>query len=351
MEIVSIQLGSLGGGEGITSSVSHLIPEIPTFPCLIMAFISIVSKEWLYRITRVVGERLNSQVVIANAWHHRTDAYSSVLALISIGMAMAFPSLIAADSAAGLLVAGMICMTGFEILGESIKQLTDTNNEELVKRIHKLIEKEEVRDIANGGTGDVIEVERVRARQVGSLALVDVRVSTADGLSTSASRAIEDRIKWRIIEKEGRGGAENGGSVLFAEVHAMSHGNKNCPLLAATNINSEEDGNMGVTSAAVVEEDARSVLESHPDVKSVEGITVHYHNTLLIDVDAQIRLKESETTTVSGAHILAKELRQNLENNVNIHKAKIFLDLNAGSGLLPTNVFIAKNTTAATASP
>lgn len=78
---------------------------------------------------------------------------------------------------------------------------------------------------------------------------------------------------------------------------------------------------------------------------------MHYHNTLLIDVDAQIRLKESETTTVSGAHILAKELRQNLENNVNIHKAKIFLDLNAGSGLLPTNVFIAKNTTAATASP
>ena len=100
----------------------------------------------------MVGERLNSQVVIANAWHHRTDAYSSVLALISIGMAMAFPSLIAADSAAGLLVAGMICMTGFEILGESIKQLTDTNNEELVKRIHKLIEKEEVRDIANGSS-------------------------------------------------------------------------------------------------------------------------------------------------------------------------------------------------------
>eukprot|EP00984_Skeletonema_dohrnii_P034056 scaffold32889_cov44-Skeletonema_dohrnii-CCMP3373.AAC.1 len=91
---------------------------------------SIVSKEWLYRITRRVGEKLNSQVVIANAWHHRSDAYSSVLALISIGLAMAVPGFLAADPAAGMLVAGMIAMTGAEIMGESVKQLTDAVTDE-----------------------------------------------------------------------------------------------------------------------------------------------------------------------------------------------------------------------------
>ena len=60
---------------------------VPKPPDLFIAAISIVSKEWLYRITKKVGERLNSQVVIANAWHHRSDAYSSILALFSIAMA------------------------------------------------------------------------------------------------------------------------------------------------------------------------------------------------------------------------------------------------------------------------
>lgn len=86
--------------------------SMPTWPALVMALMSIVSKEWLYRITKRVGEELNSQVVIANAWHHRSDAYSSILALGSIGLAMSVPGMLFCDSAAGLLVGGMICMTG-----------------------------------------------------------------------------------------------------------------------------------------------------------------------------------------------------------------------------------------------
>ena len=82
------------------NAATHILSDaVPTPPALIMAALSIVSKEWLYRVTRKVGEQLRSQVVIANAWHHRSDAYSSVLALISIGLAIAFPGLIAADSA------------------------------------------------------------------------------------------------------------------------------------------------------------------------------------------------------------------------------------------------------------
>ena len=139
---------------GATSMIRPI--PVPRPPALIMAAISIFSKEWLFRIAKTVGVSLNSQVVIANAWHHRSDAYSSVLALISIGLAMAVPGMVAADSAAGLLVAGMICMTGADILGESIKQLSDTNNEDLVETIDKM-----VRSGVN-----VLSVQRIRARQV-----------------------------------------------------------------------------------------------------------------------------------------------------------------------------------------
>lgn len=155
---------------------------------------------------------------------------------------MTSSSLIAADSAMGLVVAGMISITGFEIMNESIKQLTDTNNEELVSRMHTLIEKEEIGNPKM--IGDVIDINQVHARQVGSAALVDVKITTAEGLSTSATRAIEDQIKWRILEEEGRGSGESVGIVLDAEVHATTHGTKSCPLLFASIVmNHDGDSN------------------------------------------------------------------------------------------------------------
>ena len=150
---------ALQRSAGIAAAIQFV--DVPTWPALFVAALSIASKEWLYRITRRVGEELNSQVVVANAWHHRSDAYSSVLASLSIGLAMAVPGLLAADSAAGMLVAGMICMTGAEILGESIKQLTDAvTDEQLVRDVER----------ASSEDADVRRVARVRARQVGSSA-------------------------------------------------------------------------------------------------------------------------------------------------------------------------------------
>jgi divalent metal cation (Fe/Co/Zn/Cd) transporter len=263
-----------------------------------MAALSIFSKEWLYRITRRVGEKLNSQVVIANAWHHRSDAYSSVLALISIGLAMAVPGFLAADPAAGMLVAGMIAMTGAEIMGESVKQLTDAvTDEELVR---------EVETIASADA-DIRNVTRVRARQVGSSALVDVEVTAPPDFSASAMRAIEERVRVRILS-DVSGVLDN---VVF------------CPLLSAIE-DSDAEHQM---SATEVEYAAREILEADSDVKSVEGVTVHYQDTVLIRVDANICV--CSNSTVSEANSVAARLRENLLNShSNIDQANIFLDLN-----------------------
>eukprot|EP00591_Stephanopyxis_turris_P000917 CAMPEP_0195518772 /NCGR_PEP_ID=MMETSP0794_2-20130614/13624_1 /TAXON_ID=515487 /ORGANISM="Stephanopyxis turris, Strain CCMP 815" /LENGTH=562 /DNA_ID=CAMNT_0040647793 /DNA_START=234 /DNA_END=1922 /DNA_ORIENTATION=- len=295
-EIIAIQrsVGLAAGGAAMAG-------QIPTPPALIMAGLSILSKEWIFRVTRRVGEDLKSQIVLANAWHHRSDAYSSVLALVSIGLAIVFPSLLAADSFAGLLVAGMICMTGAEIMIESIKQLTDTNNEELVGKVEKVIAHM---------NDDIVGVKRIRARQVGSTALVDVSITTADGLSSSAVHTIEERLRRRIMEDEP--------SVIDAEVHATSPAVV-CPLLVSTSAGNEK-------SASEVEDKARSVLLKFPDVQSVEGITVHYEDTLLANVDVDIRIDPG--TTVAKANSLAGELRESLEKSNTINKACVFLDLN-----------------------
>jgi cation diffusion facilitator family transporter len=239
----------LSVGASSNSKLLHIINAsasgtavIPTFPALIMAFLSIVSKEWLFRITRTVGEELNSQVVIANAWHHRSDAYSSILAMGSIGLAMSIPGMAFADAAAGLLVAGMICMTGAEIMGEAVKQLTDANDKEIVERVKTLI---------LGSSDDVVDVKRVRARWMGSTAIVDVSITTSDNMSASANRAVEEKIRYKILDEES--------GVIDAEVHATSNA-ITCPLLTATGAHEE------MKSVQEVEDDAREILSGHADV-------------------------------------------------------------------------------------
>lgn len=108
--------------EVLTRTTTTAAATLPGVSALVMAGLSVVSKEWLFRITHRVGTKLNSPVVVANAWHHRSDAYSSILALFSI--ALARMGWLAADAAAGIMVAFMIGMTGVEILGDSIQQLT-----------------------------------------------------------------------------------------------------------------------------------------------------------------------------------------------------------------------------------
>jgi cation diffusion facilitator family transporter len=302
IEIIQIQRAS-----GFNAVTSGLAGNVPTAPALIMAALSIFSKEWLYRITRQVGEKLNSQIVIANAWHHRSDAYSSILALIAIGLAMYFPVFIAADSAAGLLVAGMICMTGAEIMGESIKQLTDTSNVALV---------EQVSDLA-AGSPDVFDVKRVRARQVGSSAIVDVAITTHGDLPSSASRNIEEKLRLRIIEETG---------AVDAEVHATTK-DVVCPLLMATDNNNSSESLPPTNSE--IEHDVRQQILLTAGVDSVQGITVRYADSILTNVDVVIRVDPE--ASVANANTVADELRKSLENLDKINKASIFLDLNQNS--------------------
>ena len=96
---------------------------IPDGMTLWVAFFSIAANEGLFHYTNINAKRINSSILKANAWHHRSDAISSIVVLIGIaGSMMGVPYL---DSAAAVIVSMMIVKIGWEISKESVEQLVD----------------------------------------------------------------------------------------------------------------------------------------------------------------------------------------------------------------------------------
>lgn len=151
-----------------TTGLEQAVVEVPGVGrrlALIAALVSILSKEALYRATFAVGRRLNSAALKANAWHHRSDALSSVVALVGIA-ASTLPGLAFADAVAGAVVACMLGSIGMRLTVEAIAELTDTVDEVDLRAI-----REKVKTIE--GVGDVAEC---RGRLVGGSLVVDLDV-------------------------------------------------------------------------------------------------------------------------------------------------------------------------------
>ncbi|MGA8179422.1 MAG: cation diffusion facilitator family transporter [Desulfobacterales bacterium] len=98
----------------------------PTFLALAGAGISIVLKEALYHYTIRTGRRIKSQLIMANAWHHRSDAFSSVAVFIGVGGTLIEPSWHILDAYAALLVSFFVVKVGLEILKDALREFTDT---------------------------------------------------------------------------------------------------------------------------------------------------------------------------------------------------------------------------------
>jgi cation diffusion facilitator family transporter len=102
----------------------HTHTEIANINAAWLALGSIIVKEWLFRATRKVGERLNSKVLIANAWHHRVDSLTSVVAVATISTGY-FLNVFWLDAIGGLLVSMLIMKVGISGVFQSFKELID----------------------------------------------------------------------------------------------------------------------------------------------------------------------------------------------------------------------------------
>lgn len=156
-----------GGKIGIDTVFTILRGEksIPGKIAPYIALVSVFIKEWQYQMAYRVGKKVNSNALIADAWHHRSDALSSIAAFIGIvGARLGFYIL---DPLAGLIVAILVIKVGFDIFKECFHQLIDVSIQ--------LEELDELKD-AILKQGKVQHIGDIRTRKHGSKIFVDIRI-------------------------------------------------------------------------------------------------------------------------------------------------------------------------------
>jgi cation diffusion facilitator family transporter len=163
----------------------------PGWTALVVALVSVVAKEVIYHYTARAGHRLNSNMLLANAWHSRSDAISSIVVVIGIlGVMAGLPYL---DAIAAVAVALMIAKIGWSLLWQGLQELIDTSLE--VDRVSAI--RRSIMEV-NG----VRELHMLRTRRSGSHALVDVHILVDPALSVSEGHQIGERVRSRLLERD-----------------------------------------------------------------------------------------------------------------------------------------------------
>ncbi|MEE4360509.1 MAG: cation diffusion facilitator family transporter, partial [Pseudomonadales bacterium] len=151
----------------------------PSAPALIVAAVSIASKEWIFRYTRRASERIASPLLLANAWHSRSDAFSSVAVLIGVAGAMAgWPWL---DLGAAIVVALIVAWVGWQLIANAAQELVDTG---LTRA-----ELGQLR-LATLAIDGIIETHRIRSRRMGNAVLVDLDIVVRPDISVSEGHQV-----------------------------------------------------------------------------------------------------------------------------------------------------------------
>ena len=172
--LLAVVLFATGIGIGI-GGINKIITgtsgkdEIPGMIALLAAVASILVKESMFWYTRSAAKKINSGALMADAWHHRSDALSSVGALIGIGGArLGFPVL---DPIASVIICVFIVKAAYDIFKDAIDKMVDKScDEETEEKMRRLIEEQQ----------GVLKVDVLRTRLFGAKMYVDIEIA-ADG--------------------------------------------------------------------------------------------------------------------------------------------------------------------------
>lgn len=201
--LATMIIGLILAGAGVGLFVSGLglvidsihgreLPR-PGWIALAVAVISILSKEALYRYTVIHGRRVNSPAVIANAWHHRSDAFSSLGTLVGIAGAMFLGEhWRVLDPLAAILVSFFIVKTGYDIVKPCVSELLEGSLPESTER--------EILDTVLSVNG-IHDIHNLRTRRIGNAIAIDlharmdgdITLREAHNLASQAERLLKSR--------------------------------------------------------------------------------------------------------------------------------------------------------------
>lgn len=171
--------------------------EQPGMVALIAAVVSIVLKEWAFRFTARVGRRCDSQAVMANAWHHRSDALSSVGTMFGIGGAIFLgPHWAVLDPLAAIVVSVFIVRASLGLIKQAVDELTDASLPEATEN--------EIMEIAGKEEG-VQEIHNLRTRRIGNSIAIDMHVRMLGSTTLFDAHQRATNIEHRLKDRYGKG--------------------------------------------------------------------------------------------------------------------------------------------------
>lgn len=189
--ILGLMLFAVGVGIAVraifkmTSGDAFIMPSVAT---LLTAILTVVAKEMLYRYTMHVAKHYDSNMLRANAWHHRSDALSSLV--VAAGIAGTQFGFMYLDSVAAIAVALMVLKVGVELAWVSLRELIDTGlSSTQIRTIEKTIT----------AVPEVKSLHVLRTRLLGGKALVDVHIQVEPHISVSEGHHISEAVRQRVI--------------------------------------------------------------------------------------------------------------------------------------------------------
>ncbi len=192
--VIGLAIGAVAIGMG-TQAIRGLRhgPEVaPTGIAFVVALISIVVKEILYRWTARVGREVRSPALVANAWHHRSDAISSIPAAVAVAVTLIDPEWAVVDRVGAVVVCLLILQASWRILRPSVDQLIDAGAPAADRR--------RIEELALQVDG-VEAAHAVRTRFVGADLAVDLHVEVDGGLSVAEGHVIAVAVRRKLLEE------------------------------------------------------------------------------------------------------------------------------------------------------
>ncbi len=200
-------LAALGIGAMLVAAALYIVYEsfhqiaIPHQPprawTLIVLLVIIVVKEGLFRFVHHGAQRFDSDAARADAWHHRSDAITSLAALIGVGVAIYGPSLfgwsllVIADEVAAILASGVILLTARSIMVPALRELLDAATPAMAQQIAQVV----------GQVEGVEYVEQVLVRKSGTGYLADMHMHVDGNLSVQVAHDLTGKVKALLRER------------------------------------------------------------------------------------------------------------------------------------------------------
>ncbi len=253
---------------------AHLLQ--PGWLALSVAMVSILAKEVLYHYTVRAARQINSNLLRANAWHHRSDAVSSVVVLVGVAGSMA--GVLWLDALGAMVVAMMIGHVGWSLGSQGARELIDTA---------VAADKLEAIETTIQNIFGVHALHQLRTRQMNGEILVDVHVQVDSRLSVSEGHQISESVRYTLIKQHD--------DVTDVIAH----------------IDPEDDAQHAPNAKLPMRDRVLADLQQHwqavPCAEHIEHVNLHY---LSGNIVVEVYLPLSQITDMALAHKQAQALEQ-----------------------------------------